>query len=289
MKTPRLLIGLLTLFLLLQPTSAETSLAMVTKVKGEGTAQGQKLKLLSYLAEGDKAKITSDSEFVFSYISGGLRAKIVGPCQVEFKKSGPVLLSGKKDQLTISRPKKRVGVALPSDLALGEGGHIRRGELSLHLSRKLLPGEQTIKFSGLPSFETFHLVISNASTYADVFENEVSKGQEFNIPKGTLRPGQSYDFLLQATTNTGQTMEVEAESVVVLSEDIASQLAGFPVPASVGAEQFPEATEVLSIYLTHGLDAEALQITQVMLKTAGDNPRLLEIEKNLKQRLQFAD
>ena len=246
------------------------------------------MKLLSKLSEGDSADLSENSKFTFSYVSGGLRAQAVGPCRVTFTKAGPVLVTGQKDQLTITRPQKRVGVSLPTAANLVEGGHIRRGELSLQISRKILPGEQRINFSGLPSTQTFHLTVSNASTYVDVFEGEAVKGQSFLLPKGLLRPGQSYDFHLQGLSSSGQS-EVEKEKVVVLSEDIASRLAGITIPESVGPENFAEATELLSIYLEHDLDVEALQLTQMMLKSASDHPELLTIEENLKQHLQLAD
>lgn len=280
-----LLTTIVTVLLLSFVAWAETPVAMVTKLKGKATLQGQPLQLLSYLNSDDKAQVSAGSEVVFSYIEGGVRATVNGPCTVRFTPEGPLLTSGKPEQLKLKRPARRVGSTLPSHLDLGTGGHLRRGELSLHLSGKLLPGEQEIEISALPSFQFFYLTVSNSSTFEDVFEAEVSS-HTLKLPAGILKAGQSYDFLLEGTTTSGTTQELKKDGVVVLSEDVVERIR--ESEKQVDPSDFESRVELLAVYLKHGLDRQSLKCVDSLLSTTGANSRLLEIRKLLRHRLNYS-
>ena len=279
---------ILILGLLLTTTCvAQSPVALVTKLQGKATSQGQALQLLGYVQSGQSATLEAGSQVVFSYIKGGLRATAVGPCTVSLKPEGPQLLKGSAKQLSILRPESRRGAVLPDHLDLGSGGHLRRGELALHLSGKLLPGEQTVVYSALPSFTSFRLTVSNSSTFEDVYESEDLKAHSVTIPEGKLQPGQSYDFLLQGSTETGQNMEAEKQGVVVLSQDVADKLQALE-SASESSSNFEAQAELLAVYLKHGLDLEALDTVQKLLQRSHDE-RLEEIKNVLLSRLEYKE
>lgn len=287
MKNSKLKLLALCFFVLSHTALAEKPLAMITKIKGTGTTSGQNMRLLSYLNLGDKAKVTKGSEVVFSFLNGKIRATATGPCELQLTNKGPVLLSGQAKQLRIESPNKRVSAVLPSELELGKGGHIRRGELALHLSEKLLPGKQNLKVSGLPSFETYYLTVTNASTFEDVYEAEIKKGDSFPIPSGILEAGQSYDFLVQATSAWGQTFEVE-ETSVVLSDELSQSLQPHLLSTKISEAQFPQATELLVVYIQHGLDQQALETVEELLEVDNTHPKLIELRHNLRRRLRYS-
>jgi hypothetical protein len=258
---------------------------MVTKLEGRATQNGQNLELLSYLAVGDTAEVVDKGVLVLSYVKGGLRATATGPCRIKLGSEGPTLLAGQNSQLSIVKPERRVGAALPSHLDISSGGAIRRGELALHLSRKLLPGEQRVPFSALPSFREFRLVVSNASTFVPVLTTEEFRDMSFTIPEGALEPGQSYEFLLQGTTDTGQSFEFEEKGVVVLSPEIAERLN--QTKANSNSAELPEATELLALYLQYGLDQQALDSVNLLLKNGPSHQSLLDIRSKLETRLNY--
>ena len=265
---------------------AQNPVALVTKLQGKATSQGQELQLLSYVQSDQQASVAAGGQVVFSYIKGGLRATAIGPCTVALKADGPQLVKGASKQLTIVRPESRRGAVLPEHLDLGSGGHLRRGELSLHLSGKLLPGEQTVVYSALPSFTSFRLTVSNSSTYEDVYESEDVTAHSLVIPAGKLKPGQTYDFLLQASTDSGQNMEAEKQGVVVLSQEVAEKLQTLEKTAD-SSSHFEAQAELLAVYLKYGLDLEALEKVQKLLQQSQNDTRLEEIKNVLLSRLEY--
>lgn len=272
---------------LTQACLGDPPLAMVTKIHGAVRVKGQNLELLSYLSENDQADLAPDSSLTLSYVKGGVRATVVGPARIQVQGNKPVLLTGKPDQLQLVQPDKRVGVALPANVDLGSGGSLRRGEVSLHLSRKLLPGLQSVDFSALPSYRTFRLEVENSSTFERVFESEEAQNGSFSIPDGCLKPGQSYDFLLQATSDGGTTKEVREESVVVLSQELADGLRQKADEVAHTPTQSPAGVELLALYLSYGLDREALQLVDRLSEGKDSATRLHELRKTLRSRLQY--
>ncbi|HIB65732.1 MAG TPA: hypothetical protein EYO33_11650 [Phycisphaerales bacterium] len=284
MKTPLILLVSL---LLSTACLAQNPVALITKIQGKATSQGQELQLLGYVQSHQNAILEAGSQVVFSYIKGGLRATAVGPCTVSLKPGGPELLKGSANQLSVLRPESRRGAVLPDHLDLGSGGHLRRGELALHISGKLLPGEQTIVYSALPSFTRFRLTVSNSSTFEDVYESDDLTAHSVTIPQGKLEPGQTYDFLLQGSTETGQNMEAEKQGVVVLSQDVADKLEALQDTAE-SSSNFEAQTELLAVYLKYGLDLEALDSVQKLLQQSQDD-RLEEIKNVLLSRLEYKE
>lgn len=272
--------------ILIAPVLADQPVAMVTNLKGEATSNGEPLQLLSYLDSGQEAQIGAGSQVVFSYIQGGMRATVTGPCKVSLQPSGPKLTKGKATQIKVKKPKERTGAVLPSNLDLGSGGHLRRGELTLHVSGKLLPGEQVLEFSALPSFKTFYLTITNSSTFTEAFDSGELSVRELTLPSGTLEAGESYDFLLQATSDSGETKEWERQGVVVLSNDVSQKIRSLQSQGET-AEDFETRAELLAVYLKHGLDREALGMVKSLLASSDSNARLVEIQNVLLRRMDY--
>lgn len=271
----------------LQAGLCETPTAMVTKVHGKVTVNGKPLELLSYLSASDQANVPQGAQLTLSYVKGGARATVTGPAMVQAGADKPSLVSGKPGQLQVAQPSKRVGVALPSDVNLNIGGSLRRGEVSLHLSRKILPGPQKIVFSALPAYSSFRLVVENSSTYEGVYKSEQPEAYAFTIPAGRLQPGQSYDFLLQATSDGGATKEVREEAVVVLSEDLARPLRQKAEEFALAPAQSAAGVELLALYLSYGLDRDALELLSKLEQDSENSKRLEELKQSLRTRLQY--
>lgn len=274
------------LFLLLQICLANSPVALVTKVDGKVQSNGKPIELLSYLANGEKALVANGAHLHLSYVKGGLRATVTGPATIEVKEGEPVLVTGKPAQLQVTRPSKRVGSTLPTNLDLGSGGSLRRGEIALHLSRKIMPGEQRIEFTALPSFREFRLVVENSSSFETVYESDSPSQGFFVIPAGKLASGQSYDFLLQATSPSGS-KEVKEESIAVLSEDITQRLQQQTAELQDTQPDTPETAELLALYLSYGLDREALALVEKLAKTSEPGGRLSDLRGTLRNRLQY--
>lgn len=280
---------LLAVAALVQTATAQQPVALVTKLQGQATQSGQPIQLLGYLNLGSEAKLDSNGEMVLSYLDGDVRVSAVGPCRIKLGKDGPTLLEGTADQVVVKKAGKRVGAVLPSHLDIGTGGHLRRGELNLHLSDRLLPDASEVPYSSLPSFRIFHLTVSDASSFEEVLELEREGEGPFAIPPGTLEPGKSYDFLLQATSDSGSTKEVEKRSVVVLGEDLSHRLDALATAVESPDSQYAERAELLAVYLQHGLDTLALEQVERLLEQSSDNSRLKEIREILRGRLQYQD
>lgn len=277
----------LMIVLLVQIGLAESPLVLVTKVDGKVQSGGKPLELLSYLSDGDKALVAQGAQLTLSYVKGGLRATIIGPATVEVKSDKPALISGNPSQLKLAQPAKRIGAVLPSNLDLGSGGSLRRGEVSLHLSRKIMPGEQRIEFTALPNFKDFRLIVENSSSFEKVYESESPVNGAFVIPASKLSPGQSYDFLLQATSEAGGSKEIKEESVAVLNRDLADKLLQQAEEVSKANNEEPDVTELLALYLSYGLDREALRLVERLSSASDPNDRLQELKKTLRGRLQY--
>lgn len=266
---------------------ANSPVALVTEIEGGVQSHGRPLELLSYLSKDDLAVVAQGGKVTLSYIKGGLRATVVGPATILLKEGEPALLKGEPSQLSLIKPPKRVGAALPSNLDLGSGGSLRRGELALHLPRKVMPGEQRVEYSARPSFKTFRLVVENSSTFERVFESEAPVNGAFLIPASKLSPGNSYDFLLQGTSEAGGTAETKEESVVVMSGELADNLAELARKVSKAGAAGPESAELLALYLSCGLDLEALRLVERLTSDSEPSARLHSLKKTLRARLQY--
>jgi hypothetical protein len=281
----RRLLCLLTLLAL--PGLAQTPVALVTELKGEALAGGHQLEFLTYVQADDVAELGPGSRAVFSYVEGGVRYVVQGPMKLKLTASGPVVLKGNKANLTSIRPKKRkIARSLPKNLDLRAGGHLRRGEVSLHVSQSLLPESQEISFSALPTLESFVLVVSDHESLEDVYQAELSRPGPFLVPTEIWKPGHRYDLWLQARDESGRGFEDIRTAVQVLSESETERLesARQDTPGSVAAQ-----TELLALYLHHGLDQLALESVEDLMETTDRPTRLVDLRASLRRRLLLSE
>ena len=269
--------AILVTLLLAIPSLANDSLAMVTVVKGTVLNSNKaQLQILDYLASGEKAVVSKDSELVLSYVKGGVRATVTGPCTIQVNDAGPVVLEGKKSQLVSTRPAKRVGYQLPPKFET-QSGSLRRGELEIHLPRKFLPGEIEVPFTALPLYSDFYLTVYDATSKEEIYEQELEEGKKsFLIPAGKLKAGGVYDFDISASGGKN----VMAERRVVVGESLAEQLQD-QIEARTASSDLAAKSELLSIYLGNGLDDRALSLVDSMLEKNKNLERLQTIRENL--------
>ena len=250
--------------------------------EGQVTTNGTHTENLSYLNSKDVVKLGDSSQLAFSYVEGGLRAKVQGPCQILIGVDGPALIEGKPESLKVTRPARRVGSTLPKDEIPAIPGSLRRNILQLHLAGSVTPGSQTVEFSGLPGSQFYFLTVKDTSD-RKVFEAEARKGEAFEIPDQVLKPGGSYRFLLQVE---GDSQEL-TQSIAVLSQEQAAKVQGF-VTLDPNAPQYVfEASERLATYLHYRLYRESLPLVEALLTVEPGDEKLCKLREELKESLGY--
>ena len=257
--------------LLLSGSSMAQNIAMLTSGDGVTTEDGAKLNRLKYVSKNQTAKVEAGTKATFSYVSGGSRYTITGPCTVTFLESGPEK-SGSSGTIESYVPPKRKGKDLPSELNLEFGGHVRRGELKLHLPRFTLPGEQVVDFSATPAFSTFYITVFDSE--GRKFESEELTETEWSIPAGVLQAGETYEFILEGRTDSGRPEILKERKVTVLDE-ANSQAVQDAVLDRENDDSMAAKMELLAIFLEKQLDAHALEILNQI-------PDVVEADENLK-------
>ena len=247
------------------------NIAMLTSGDGVTTEDGAKLNRLKYVSKNQTAKVEAGTKATFSYVSGGSRYTITGPCTVTFLESGPEK-SGSSGTIESYVPPKRKGKDLPSELNLEFGGHVRRGELKLHLPRFTLPGEQVVDFSATPAFSTFYITVFDSE--GRKFESEELTETEWSIPAGVLQAGETYEFILEGRTDSGRPEILKERKVTVLDE-ANSQAVQDAVLDRENDDSMAAKMELLAIFLEKQLDAHALEILNQI-------PDVVEADENLK-------
>ena len=265
-----------------QSALADKPVALIVKVEGQVTTNGTQTENLSYLNSKDVVKLGDSSQLAFSYVEGGLRVKVNGPCNIRIEPGGPVLLEGKPESLNVTRPARRVGSVLPKDQIPAIPGSLRRNILQLHLAGNVLPGPQTLGFSGLPGRQFYFLTVKDTSD-RKIFEAEARKGEEFQIPDKVLKPGGSYRFLLQVE---GDSQEL-TQSVSVLSQEEASKVQGLTALDPNAPQYVFEASERLATYLHYRLYRESLPLVEALLAVEPGDPKLSTLRSELKESLGY--
>ena len=277
-----LLATLIATLVTFQSALADKPVALIVKVEGQVTTNGTQTENLSYLNNKDVVKLGDSSQLAFSYVEGGLRAKVQGPCQIRIGVDGPVLVKGQPEMLEVTRPARRVGSKLPKDKIPAIPGSLRRNILQLHLAGNIVPGPQTVEFSGVPGRQFYFLTVKDTSD-RKVFEAEASKGESFQIPDEVLKPGGSYRFLLQVE---GDSQEL-TQSIAVLSQEDAAKVQDLTSLDPNAPQYLFEASERLATYLHYRLYRESLPLVEALLTVEPGDHKLCKLRDELKESLGF--
>ena len=269
--------------LLLSGTSVAQNIAMLTSGDGVTTENGTKLNRLKYVSKNQKARVEAGSKATFSYVSGGSRYTITGPCTVTFLDSGPEK-TGTSGTIESYIPPKRKGKELPSELNLEFGGHVRRGELKLHLPRFTLPGEQVVEFTGTPTFTKFYVTVFDSE--GRKYESEELTESRWLVPAGGFQPGETYEFLLEGRTDSGRPEFVEDRKVTVLDE-VDSKAVQEAMTDLESDESIAAKMELLAIFLEMQLDAHALELMNQVSDIVESDEFLYESKKGLEETLEY--
>ena len=288
----RLVSAVFVWLLFLSGTSMAQNIAMLTSGDGVTTENGAKLNRLKYVSKDQKATVEAGTKATFSYVSGGSRYTITGPCTVTFLASGPEK-SGSSGTIESYVPPKRKGKELPSELNLEFGGHVRRGELKLHLPRFTLPGEQVVNFTATPAFTTFYVTVFDSQ--GRKFESEDLTESEWSVPAGVLQAGETYQFILEGRTDSGR-REVLGETVgdedkgkllVTVLDSTKSESVQNAILDRENDDSTAAKMELLAIFLDYQLDAHALEILNQIPETVESDEFLKETKEGLEQTLEY--
>lgn len=268
------------------------NIAMLTSGDGVTTENGAKLNRLKYVSKNQKATVEAGTKATFSYVSGGSRYTITGPCTVTFLDSGPEK-SGSSGTIESYVPPKRKGKELPSDLNLQFGGHTRRGELKLHLPRFTLPGEQVVNFTATPAFSTFYVTVFDSQ--GRKFESEDLTESEWSVPAEVLQTGGTYQFILEGRTDSGR-REVLGETVgdkdkgkllVTVLDSAKSESVQNAIVDRENDDSIAAKMELLAIFLEYQLDAHALEIMDQIPEIVESDEFLKETRQGLRETLEY--
>jgi hypothetical protein len=269
--------------LLAATVQAQPHLGMITSKEGEVISGQEKLRTLDFVGPNQQVQLNAGAKAVFSYIEGGKRYTVTGPCLVTFLKDGPRKEQG-EGRIDAEIPAKRVGSRLPDNLNLDFGGQIRRGELKLHLSRCLLPGEQTLSFSGTPAYQRFFLTLFDSQ--GRKFESGELTRTEWSVPLGALKSGESYDVILEGVTDSGRTETVEREAIEVLDETTAEEVRR-ALNEGERATDVDSQVELLATLLHHQLDSQALECLQGLPQAVSSDSTLSALQQRLLVVLEY--
>lgn len=256
---------------------------MLTAGSGVTTEDGTRLHRLKYVERNQNASVQAGATATFSYIRGGGRFTITGPCQVTFLESGPQKTGG-KGSIERYLPSKRVGKELPPELNLKFGLHVRRGELHLHLPRCTLPEKQSVSFSATPAFTRFYLTVFDSQ--GRKFESEELKDKSWQIPEDLLKPGETYEFILEGFTDSGRREELEPKKVIVLDAAAAALVLQATRSRQDGSDPVGQ-MELLAFYLRYRLDAHALRTLRRIPSLVKSDRFLRETEKALETQMEY--
>ena len=239
------------LFLVSVGSSAEENIAMITSMTGSVTSQGTQLEILDFVKSDQKATLERGSTATFSYVAGGKRFTVQGPCTVRFSEQGPQK-AGSGGGIQGVVPSKRQGTDLTSSFNLDFGGQVRRGEVHLHMSRALLPGGQVIDVTATPAFTSFYFSVFDSTQRK--FQSEELTESEWKVPDGVLKPGETYEFILEATTDSGRREVIRATNVRTLDSESA-KIVRQAMEARQEESDMLNQIELLAIFLRFELDS----------------------------------
>lgn len=269
------------LFTSLQSAWAQESLALVTTVKGEVNSQGHALQSLDFLDDQQVVSVSEGGILALSYVKGGTRVTVTGPAQVRLDSAKPRLLQGTPAQLTVTKAKRRAGVALPDKVDFRDSGALRRAVFGLFLPRKVLPGAQQFAYSVPTGSRETRLWVFDASSQQEAYRGEPADGSVFRLPAGALKAGHSYEFVLEARDAAGKTTQYKTEPVVVVvTEEVANEL-----EVLSKNHNLTDRVEYLMNLNEIGLDQQALTVVESLLQEGLTGKSLSRLRRGLRSQL----
>ena len=251
---------------------------LVTQLTGQARSQGEPVHYLQYLKLDQELTLSDDSSAVVSFVRGGRRVSLVGPCSVKLKIDGAVTLEGHEAHLIV--PTKRTRASqIPAKRDLSTSGAIRRGGLELFLGHRILPSADKLYFTAFPGQNDFVVTVfdSQSRKTAELVTQDAGC---LSLEQGTLKPGESYEFVLDGYSPGGQSSKDHQMDVRVLTpeeEEEFREYERFVLEAGTEVDK----SELLVQYLELSLHQEAMELVEELQVSFPNSSALADYHEQL--------
>ncbi len=275
-------IALWLLVLLLLIAAGAPPVAMVSDLKG--TIQG--VTLFGMLPAGQELRLPAGAELSLSFVQGGLRERLKGPCLARLEPTGVKMLEGAP--AVTMRPAEGESAALPTGLNLDKIGGLRRGELRFVNDPVSLTSRPVLRWVSSERFPELEIMIEEAGTFKRVLKQRVPP--EPARLQVELSPGKSYLLSLTAFRADGSHIPNEPlpVSLRVLSSQETERYEALAREARMELQAHPEdlapLNELLAAYLSEELFGPALDLARELVRRRSSDAILTRLVSDLEER-----
>ena len=244
---------------------------MVTDLKGPAP-----VKLFAMLEAGQEVALPAGSSAVLSFVSGGVRSRVTGPCKFRLSASGVEMLSGAP--AVVSRAAESASAPLAAGVNLDKIGGLRRGDLHLTCDPAVLDGKFDLTWATTEDFPEVEVLVEDAASMKRVVK-KVVPGKSLAVE---LAPG-SYQVTVTGFRADGSHVPSEPTPVPlrVLPAADAARLGRLQKAAS---EDVAASVELVAAYLALELYRPAEALTGELLRKRPEDPTLKKLAADLETR-----
>lgn len=255
---------------------------MVSDLKGK--IEG--VSLFGMLPAGAELRLPAGAELSLSFVQGGLRERLKGPCLARLEATGVKVLEG--DPAATMRPAESNAATLPTGLNLDKIGGLRRGELRFVNDPVSLTSRPVLRWVSSERFSELEVMIEEAGTFKRVLKQRVPP--EPARLQVELSPGKSYLLSLTAFRADGSHIPNEPLPVPlrVLSSEESERYEALAREARMQVQAHPEdlapLSELLAAYLSEELYAPALELARELTRRRSGDAILTKLVSDLEER-----
>ncbi|MHB2021349.1 MAG: hypothetical protein ACYCW6_30820 [Candidatus Xenobia bacterium] len=259
--------------------------ALVSSLSGAAKVNHTAAALLSPLASGDVVELQPGASAVLSFVDGGTRVTLHGPCRASVNRKGVTMLAGRDAH--IDRPKLEKGGSLAMTINVNRMGGV---------TQRAVPDEYDVTFVGdritmltTPHFawhikagfapRTMHVRIKQVDAYDEKWQ--VPAGADgFTVPPDhALAAGGTYQVSLWFEDENQDHHQGKSTYLQVLSADELRQLQAQAASTQAALKQHPEDTtplvQLINRYRDEHLYGPALEAVAQLKKLHPDDKNLV--------------
>lgn len=271
------------LVLLLLVAAGAPPVAMVSDLKGKIDG----ISLFGMLPAGQELRLPAGAELSLSFVQGGLRERLKGPCLARLEATGAKVLEG-APAVTMRPAEGSDSAALPRGLNLDKIGGLRRGELRFVNDPVSLTSRPVLRWVSSERFPELEVMIEEAGTFKRVLKQRVPP--EPARMQVELSPGKSYLLSLTAFRADGSHIPNEPlpVSLRVLSSEETERYEALAREARMELQAHPDdlapLNELLAAYLAEELYAPALELARELARRRSSDAILTRLVSDLEER-----
>ncbi len=250
---------------------------MVTDLKGPAP-----VKLFAMLEAGQEVALPAGSSAVLSFVSGGVRSRVTGPCKFRLSASGVEMLSGAP--AVVSRAAESASAPLAAGVNLDKIGGLRRGDLHLTCDPAFAVPVCDITWSTTEEFPEVEVLVEDSVSMKRVIKKSVP-GKP-SVLRVELEQGRAYQVTLTGFRADGSHVPSEPTPVPlrVLSREEFANISALRQEAISSPNDLAPAVELLAAYLAAELYRPAEALTGELLRKRPEDPTLKKLAADLETR-----